>query len=74
MQNVHHLQEEGLCKSHLILFSLREGGKKKKSSSNFSYPLGVGVDNSPPPCSPKKFGTCNQTTLLMIENQSLVEL
>lgn len=60
MQNADHLPEERLCKNTLILFS--EAKKKKKereisSSSSYGDPLVFGADNSPPLCSPKKFGT-----------------
>lgn len=44
------------------------------SSSSFSDPLVVGVDNFPPPCSPRKFGICTQAIILMTENQTGVKL
>lgn len=58
MQNADHLPEERLRKNTLILFS--EAKKKKReisSSGSYGDPLVFGVDNSPPLCSPKKFGT-----------------
>lgn len=60
-------KKRGLCKNSLTL-------KERQSSGNFSAPSGAAEDGTPPQCSPKKFGICNQTITLITGNQSPARL